>query len=115
MAHFTFDIYNCILPIGFPSWEIGVAFPGESQLRQSHAIQAKVHAGCFSVFIIHRTLTWTTESLTYAQMLMHAIAHGDVRTPQEDRHSKLTLGEKSLAAAGNRTCVSDVPVRCSSN
>ena len=39
-----------------------------------------VHAGCFSVSIIHRTLTWTTGSFTCAQMLMHAIAHGGVRT-----------------------------------
>ena len=29
-----------------------------------------------SVSIVHRTLTWTTGSLTCAQMLMHAIAHG---------------------------------------
>ena len=33
---------------------------GESQLRQSYATQPTVRAGCFSVSIIHRTLTWTT-------------------------------------------------------
>ena len=27
--------YNCIVPAGFLSWEIWVAFPGESQLQQS--------------------------------------------------------------------------------
>ena len=27
--------YNCIVPMGFLAWEIQVAFPGESQLRQS--------------------------------------------------------------------------------
>ena len=42
-----------------------------------------VHAGYVCVAIIHQTLTWTTGSLTYAQMLMHAIAHGGVRTPKE--------------------------------
>ena len=91
----TKTIYNCIAPVGFLPWEIRVAFPGESQLRQSRSTQPTVHAGCFSVSIIHRTLTWTTGSLTCAQVLMHAFAHGAVRT-----HRKLTLGEKSLAAPG---------------
>ena len=54
----------------FLPWEIRVAFPGESQLRQSRATQPTVHAGCYSVSIIHRTLTWTTGSLTCAQMLI---------------------------------------------
>ena len=66
--------------MGFPPWKIRVAFPGESQLRQSRANQPTVHDGCFTVSIIHRTLTWTTGSLTCAQMLMHAIAHGVVGT-----------------------------------
>ena len=42
---------------------------------------------------------------------MHAIAHGGVHS----LHWKLTLGEKSLAAPGNRNCVGSVPVRCSTN
>ena len=73
--------YNCVVPLGFIPWEIRVAFPGESQLRQSRATQPRVHAGCFCVSIIHQTLTWTTGYLTCAQMLMHPIAHGGVRTP----------------------------------
>ena len=51
-------------------------FPGERQLQQSLATQPTGHAVYFSVSITHRTLTWTTGSLTNAQMLMHAIAHG---------------------------------------
>ena len=47
------------------------------------ATQPMVHAGCFSVSIIHQTLTWTTGFLTCTQMLMHAIAHGGVWTPYE--------------------------------
>ena len=86
--------------MGFLPWEIRVAFPGESQLRQSRATQPTVHAGCSSVSIIHRTLTWTTGSLTCAQMLMHAIAHEGVRTPKESLHWKLTLGENSLPHRG---------------
>ena len=65
------------------------------------------------VAINHRTLTWTTGSLTRAQMLMHAIALGGVRTPKKSVHWKLNLGNKCLAAPGNRTCVSGVTVRCS--
>ena len=66
--------------MGFLPWEIWVAFPRESQLRQNRATQPTVHAGCFSVSIIHQTLTWTTGSLTCAQMLMHVIAYGVVWT-----------------------------------
>ena len=32
----------------------------ERQLRRGRATQPTVHARCFSVFILHRTLTWTT-------------------------------------------------------
>ena len=39
-----------------------------------------MHAGCFSVFIFHRALSWTTGSLTCPQILNHAIAHEGVRT-----------------------------------
>ena len=41
-----FFYYNCTVPMGFLPWEIWVAFPRESQLRQSCATQPKVHAGC---------------------------------------------------------------------
>ena len=61
--------------MGILPWEIRVAFLRESHLRQSRATQPTVHAGCFSVSIIHRTLTWTTRSLTVAQMLTHTTAH----------------------------------------
>ena len=40
-----------------------------------------VHAGCFSVSIVHQTRTWTTGSLMSAEMVMHVIAHGSVQTP----------------------------------
>ena len=43
--------------------------------------------------ITHRILTWTTGSLSWAQMSMHAIAHGGVGTPKESLHWKLTLWE----------------------
>ena len=73
--------YNRISPFEYFPWEISVAFPGENKPRQSRAIQPRVHTGSFGVSIIHRTVTWTTESLTCAQMLMRGIAHGEVRIP----------------------------------
>ena len=86
--------------MGFLPRKIRVAFPGESQLRQSRARQPTAPAGCFSVSKIHRTLTWTTGSLTCAQMLMHAIAHGGCSD---------TVTESALKAdSGSRTaCRSD--------
>ena len=54
---------NCIVLLGFLPWEIRIAFTEESQLRQSCTTQPTAHVGCFSLSIIHQTLTWTTESL----------------------------------------------------
>ena len=89
LQHVCHHYNSCIVPVGFLPWEIRVAFPGESQLRQSHTTKPSVHAGCFSVSIFHRTLTRTTGSLTCAQMLMHAIAHGDVRTHLRESSPKV--------------------------
>ena len=86
--------------MGFLPWEIWVAFPRESQLRQSRATQPTVHAGCFSVSIIHRTLTWTTGSVTCAQMYMHAIAHGGVGTHVRESALKLDFGRKIPCRTG---------------
>ena len=81
--------------MGFLPWEICVSFPRKSQLWQRRTTQPTVHAGCFSVLIIHQTLAWTTEFLTWARMLMHAIANGGVWTPLESLHWNLTLAKKS--------------------
>ena len=55
-SFYFFTFYNGIVPMGSFSWEIQVAFPGKSQLRQIRATQPTVHAGYFSVSIFHRTL-----------------------------------------------------------
>ena len=86
------------------------------QLRQIRATQHTMHAGCFRVSLMLRTLTWTTGSLTCAQMLMHEIAHGVVRTHVRESALKVdTGGKKSLSALENWICVSGVPVRLSTN
>ena len=74
--------------------EIWDAFPRESQLRQSRTTQPTVHAGCFSISIIHRTPTWTTGSLTCAQTLIQAVAHGGVRTHTRESALKVDSGRK---------------------
>ena len=51
--------------------------PAATELRY----QTYVHAGCFSVSIIHQTLTWTTGSLMCTQMQMTVIAHWGLGTP----------------------------------
>ena len=105
--HFFFKFlktfYKCILPMGFLPGEIQVAFPRESQLWQSHTTQPTAHTGRFCVFIIHRTLGWTTGSLTCAQMLMHVITQWCTDTERESAR-KVDSGKKSFAAPGNQAC-----------
>ena len=75
-------------------------FPGESQLRQSRATQPTVHAGCFNVFIIHRTLTWSAGSSTCAQMQMHAKAHAGEQTHVRESALKVDSGGKIPCRTG---------------
>ena len=100
----------CSIGFFFPR-EIRVAFPEKASCDRIE-LPNLLGNGCFSVSIIHRTLTWTTGSLSCAQMFMHAIAQRCVRTPKESLHRKLTLRRKSLAAPGNRNCVGGVTIRC---
>ena len=79
--HFIFISLQLYCPTGISPMGNSAFFPGKNQLQQSRVTKPTVHAWCFSVYIIHRILTWTTASLTRTQMLMHAIAHGSVRTP----------------------------------
>ena len=54
--------------------------------QSSITLSPMVHAGYVCVAIIHQTLSWTTGSLSCAQMLMHAFAYGGVWTPKESLH-----------------------------
>ena len=117
--HFLFFFNNCIVPKEFLLWEIRVAFPRESQLRQSHATQPIVHAGCLSVSIIHRTLTWTTDYRIFKAHTDVNVCHCTWACTDTVRESALTVDsggkKKSLVAPGNRACLNGVPVRRSSN
>ena len=56
--------YFYFVQMGFLLWQMRVSCSEKSQLQQGRATQPTVHAGCSSVSIIHRTLTWTTGSFT---------------------------------------------------
>ena len=78
--------------------------PQEKPAATGSGYKPTVHAGCFSVSIIHQTLTWTTGSLTCAQIWVYG------HCKRVCTKKKLTLGEKSLVAPGNQVCIGDVPV-----
>ena len=79
--------------------KFGSLFQKESQLQQSRAIQTlinyKVHAGSFRVSVIHRTLTWTTSSLTCVRD--HYYACVNTRgTPTASQHNMFHLGKFAI-------------------
>ena len=84
--------------------------PGKASCG-SRATQPRVHAGCFSVSIIHQTMTWTTGSLALAQMLMRAVAHVGCGHCKRVCAGSWLSEKNSLAALGNRTCLSDTLVQ----
>ena len=53
-----------------------------------------------SVSIVHRTLTWTTGSLTCAPMLMYAIAHGSLQTRIKESVLKVDWEKNPLLHQG---------------
>ena len=61
-------LVQIVVPMGiYPMGNLGRFSPGKSAATESRyptVINYKVHAGYFRVSVIHRTLTWTTGSLT---------------------------------------------------
>ena len=55
-----------IVPMG-SACHFPLGKPAATESRYPTLSNYKVHAECLSVFIIHRTLTWTTGSLTCAR------------------------------------------------
>ena len=57
--------------------------------------------------IIHRTLTWTAESLTCVRdLLMHAYTHGGIPTPMASSAKCLTRGKKQQQQQQNNNILS---------
>ena len=78
----------------FLPWLIQVAFPrGKPAATESR--YPTMHAVCVSVSVIHRPLTWTLANLTCAHILVHATAHGGVRTGCKEVCSESWLWEKN--------------------
>ena len=73
--------YKYIVPLEFLPWKIQVALPKGKPTATE--LGYPIYGACwmFQFCKIHRTLTWTTGSSTFIQVLIHAIAHGGVRTP----------------------------------
>ena len=114
----TINYNHCyFLPVYCP---IGISLKGNSGClprRKPAATKSRypTYGACwvFSVSLIHRTLTWTTGSLTCAHMLMHAIAHGGVRTPKESLHRKeWSFCVSHLLACQVRVTVSETGLCC---
>ena len=89
LFNFTFiyfsemNLYNCITVLSqwdFSYGKFGLLSLGKASCDRVALPKLQCMLGVLSVSIIHRTLTRTTGSLACGQMLMHAIAHGDVRT-----------------------------------
>ena len=59
-----------------------------------------VRAGYVSIATIHRTLTWTTGSLSCTQMLMHAIAYGGCTDTERESALKADTGKKIPCRTG---------------
>ena len=70
---FFWQLY-CIVQLGFLPRGIRVAFPGESQLRQSRATKPTVHSRCSSVSIIQRALDMGLHAYTWSFCM--CIPHG---------------------------------------
>ena len=73
---FVLKFYNSIVPFGISTIVKSGRFPRGKPATTESRYPLTVHGEYFCVSIIHRTLTWTTGSLTCAHMLTHAIAPG---------------------------------------
>ena len=96
-----------------PNGETLVAFPKESQLQQCRAthslINYKVHAGSFRVSLIHRTLRWTTGSLTcvldHSGACVYILGLGTPTASQHNIFDSEKLTNCPCATDGIRTSV----------
>ena len=93
------------------SWKFRLVSPGKLRFLSprkascnSHATKTTMHAGCFSVSIIHQTLTWTAGSLCM-QFHTRVYRHCSRVCPENWLWNK-----KSLANTGNRTCHNGIPI-----
>ena len=100
VALFTLSSFTAVLSQwDFSQAKLGLPSQGKAS-RDSRATKPTAHAGCFSVSIIHRTLTSTTGSLTCTQMKIHAIAHGGCTVTVRESALKVDSGRKIPCRTG---------------
>ena len=92
---FNFELLTTVLSQSDSSQvKLGLPSPGKASCDRIALPNLQCMLGVFSVSIIHRTLTWTTGSLTCEQMFMRAIAHGGVRARVRESALKADCGRK---------------------
>ena len=85
----------------FSRGKFGLLSPGKASCDRVALPSLRCMLGDFSVSIIHRTLTWTTGSLTCAQMLISIRLHtGGVRTHVRESALKNDCGRKIPCRTG---------------
>ena len=106
-THFFFFLTTWrIVPLGFLPWENRDAFPGGKPVATESCYPTyTVHAGCFSVSIIHRNSDMDHRSFSVRTDVNACDCTRGMYGHRKSLHWKLTLGEKSFAAPRNQTCV----------
>ena len=84
----------------FSQGKFGLLSPGKANCDRVARPNVRCMLGVLGVSLIHRTLTWTIWSLTCAQMLMHAIAHGGCRDTVRESALKVDSGRKIPCRTG---------------
>ena len=93
---FTINILQLHYPIGISLIRNSGCFPQGKKATTELHYPTWGACWCFSLSMIHWTLTWTTGALMCMQMLMHAIAHKGVWTHVRESALEVDSGTKIL-------------------
>ena len=111
---FIFTFYNCVAPVGFLPWGIRVAFPWKASYDRFTLPNLR----CMLVVrCCHNPPSSNMDNKIFnVRTDVHACdcTRGCADTVRESA-LKVDPERKSLAAPGNRTCVSSVPARRCTN
>ena len=97
---FIFIFYKCMSPWDFSRGKFGLLSPGKVSCNRVALPNLLCVLGVLVFFMIYRTLSWTTGSLTRAQTLMHTIENGGVRTHVRESALKVDCGRKIPCRTG---------------
>ena len=98
---FLFSFFTSVLsPWDFSRGKFGLLSPGKVSCNRVALPNLLCVLGVLVFFMIYRTLSWTTGSLTRAQTLMHTIENGGVRTHVRESALKVDSGRKIPCRTG---------------